>query len=108
MNNYRPISLLCTFSKILEKIVSLRLTKYLNENNLLSSCQFGFRQFGVNLLNKVIIINTMQPGTAEPAATCTASGPAHNPAPSFGPAPSPFIYCMLSSLLISLFAWAEK
>jgi Reverse transcriptase (RNA-dependent DNA polymerase) len=43
MNNYRPISLLCTFSKILEKIVAICLTKYLNENNLISSCQFGFR-----------------------------------------------------------------
>jgi Reverse transcriptase (RNA-dependent DNA polymerase) len=33
---------LCTFSKILEKIVFLRLTKYLNINNLISKHQFGF------------------------------------------------------------------
>jgi Reverse transcriptase (RNA-dependent DNA polymerase) len=43
MNNYRPISLLCTFSKILEKIVFLCLTKYINHHNLLSDHQFGFR-----------------------------------------------------------------
>jgi Reverse transcriptase (RNA-dependent DNA polymerase) len=43
MNNYRPISLLCTFSKILEKIVFLRLTKYIDQFNLLSANQFGFR-----------------------------------------------------------------
>jgi Reverse transcriptase (RNA-dependent DNA polymerase) len=43
MNNYRPISLLCSFSKILEKIVFIRLMKYLNNYNLLSSNQFGFR-----------------------------------------------------------------
>jgi hypothetical protein len=27
----------------LEKIVTIRLTKYLKENNLISPCQFGFR-----------------------------------------------------------------
>jgi hypothetical protein len=43
INSYRPISLLCTFSKILEKIVANSLLKYLNENNLISPNQFGFR-----------------------------------------------------------------
>jgi hypothetical protein len=43
INNYRPISLLCTFSKILEKIVANRLTSYLNDNNLICDNQFGFR-----------------------------------------------------------------
>ena len=43
MNNYRPISLLSTFSKILEKIVAQRLSKFLEENNILSNNQFGFR-----------------------------------------------------------------
>jgi hypothetical protein len=43
INNYRPISLLCSFSKILEKIVANRLIKYLNNNNLISLNQFGFR-----------------------------------------------------------------
>ena len=41
--NYRPISLIQTFSKILEKLVSNQLTRYLEEHALLTSDQFGFR-----------------------------------------------------------------
>jgi len=43
MNNYRPISLLSTFSKILEKIVACRLSNFLDENKILTKTQFGFR-----------------------------------------------------------------
>ena len=42
-DNYRPISLLPTFSKIFEKIVSERLMTFLTDNNILSQWQFGFR-----------------------------------------------------------------
>ena len=42
--NYRPISLLSNFSKILEKIVHRRLYSFFNNSNLLSNHQFGFRQ----------------------------------------------------------------
>ena len=41
-NNYRPISILPILSKILERAVHSQLTEYLEENNLLSSRQFGF------------------------------------------------------------------
>jgi hypothetical protein len=44
MDNYRPISLLNTFSKILERVVHNRLSAFLNFNNLLSNSQYGFRK----------------------------------------------------------------
>lgn len=43
-NNYRPISVLPVVSKILEKAVQQQLTNYLEENNLLSTKQFGYRK----------------------------------------------------------------
>lgn len=43
VNNYRPISLLPSISKILEKIVNTRLVNYLENNKYLSPAQFGFR-----------------------------------------------------------------
>lgn len=42
--NYRPISLLCTFSKIIEKIACNRLISYLDSKSVLSSCQHGYRR----------------------------------------------------------------
>lgn len=42
INNFRPISLLSCFSKILEKIVKKRLLNFLNKNNFFSQNQFGF------------------------------------------------------------------
>ena len=44
LDNYRPISLLSNFSKILEKVVGNRLTTHLENNELLSPSQFGFRK----------------------------------------------------------------
>lgn len=43
-DNYRPISLLPNFSKILEKVVCIRLTNFLEENSVLTPNQFGFRK----------------------------------------------------------------
>ena len=44
VGNYRPISILCTMSKILEKSVHCQIIKYLNENDLLYNYQSGFRE----------------------------------------------------------------
>ena len=41
--NYRPISLLSIFSKLLEKLVCSRLLDFLEKKNVLYDNQFGFR-----------------------------------------------------------------
>ncbi|XP_065642266.1 uncharacterized protein LOC136073905 [Hydra vulgaris] len=43
INNYRPISILPIFSKILERIIYNRLYEYLTQNKLLDKKQFGFQ-----------------------------------------------------------------
>ena len=43
-NNYRPISLVNSFAKIIEKIVAIRLTNHLQINKLISDAQFGFQR----------------------------------------------------------------
>ncbi len=43
-SNYRPISVLPVFSKILERVVYERLLNYLNEYNILLNNQYGFRK----------------------------------------------------------------
>ena len=42
--NYRPISLLSVFDKLLEKLMYSRLYKHLSRNNVLFDFQFGFRK----------------------------------------------------------------
>jgi hypothetical protein len=42
-SNYRPISLLPTISKILERVVHKRVYGFLNSNNVFYSSQYGFR-----------------------------------------------------------------
>ena len=42
-NNYRPISLLPSISKIMEKIVHQRVYSFLEKYNILQEQQFGFR-----------------------------------------------------------------
>lgn len=43
ISNYRPISLLPTLAKIIEKLINVRLVKYLENNKVLASNQYGFR-----------------------------------------------------------------
>ena len=44
LNNYRPISLLSIFDKIIEKLMHLRLYSFLQTHNILFEKQFGFRK----------------------------------------------------------------
>ena len=42
-SNYRPVSVLTSFSKIFEKIIYNRLYHHINNNHILINEQFGFR-----------------------------------------------------------------
>jgi len=44
MTNYKPISLLTVFSKVLEKAMHSRLSQHLHTNNTLVTEQYGFRK----------------------------------------------------------------
>jgi len=41
--NYRPISLLTSFSKVLERLIYDRLLNHIQTNNILRAEQFGFK-----------------------------------------------------------------
>ena len=43
VSNYRPISLLPTMPKIIERVMHSQLYAFLNENNLITEQQYGFR-----------------------------------------------------------------
>lgn len=58
-DNYRPISILSAFSKLMEKIVVCQMMKYLNKYKILYEHQYGFREKRdtsqpiMQLLNKI-------------------------------------------------------
>ena len=43
-NNYRPISILPCFSKLIEKCIFNRVYQFLSTNNILLNSQYGFRK----------------------------------------------------------------
>ena len=55
VNNYRPISLLSTFSKIMEKLMAVRLNTYLELHEIIYPNQFGFRS-GYSTTHSLITI----------------------------------------------------
>ena len=59
ISNYQPISLLPSFSKIIEKIMYKRLYYYLNENNLLTNEKFGFREKSTKEMATQTFINNI-------------------------------------------------
>ena len=44
VKNYRPMSLLCIVSKVLEQLIYNKVNKFITDNNILCLHQFGFRQ----------------------------------------------------------------
>jgi len=59
-DNYRPIALLSSLSKILEKMVSVSLVNHLNDNNLLYEHQYGFQRKKSTEHNLVHAINFIE------------------------------------------------
>ena len=57
IENYRPISLLSSISKVFERIVFNQLYKYLDDNNLLFDSQYGFRKHHSTELAAVELID---------------------------------------------------
>ena len=59
-NNYRPISVLNTCSKILERAVHKQLIDHLETNDLLSKTQFGYRKNRSTELATILLSDNIQ------------------------------------------------
>ena len=59
-NNYRPISLLSIFNRIFEKLMYNRLKSFLDKQNLLYNCQYGFREKCSTQHALIDIVNRIQ------------------------------------------------
>ena len=57
IDNFRPISNLPVLSKVFEKLTLKRLTSFVDKYNLLSECQFGFRE-GKDITQAAIKLTT--------------------------------------------------
>ena len=58
-NNYRPVSLLCSLSKVLEKLMYNRVISFLDDNNILFKYQFGFRKSHSTYLALTILMDKL-------------------------------------------------
>lgn len=59
MDNYRPICILSSFSKVFEKYIAVRLVAFLEKYKLLNNNQFGFRK-GLSTTNAITkFLNTL-------------------------------------------------
>ena len=56
-NYYRPVSLLCSLSKILERVMHNRVISYLEYNKILFKYQFGFRKSHSTYLALTILMD---------------------------------------------------
>ena len=68
--NYRPISILSPFSKILEKLIYVRLEKFLVKNDILSPYQLGFHRNHSTSLASLNLLRNLQLNYDEGYNTC--------------------------------------
>ena len=78
LNNYRPISLLSSLSKILERTMYNKIMKFLDANNILYHHQYGFRAHStihpvLHLLNNCAEANNITPSQLTLATFCDLS-----------------------------------
>ena len=57
MENYRPVCLLPSISKLLEKIMYIRINDFLNKHNFFYKNQFGFRKSSSTEIAAIYLIN---------------------------------------------------
>ena len=60
VSNYRPITLLSVFHKIMEKLMYKRLTDFLHRNNILSENQFGFHSGSSTIQATMLITDKIE------------------------------------------------
>ena len=58
-NNYRPISLLSVFSKIIERLVYNRLIEFLNKHNFFNKYQFAFRNNHSTVMALIVLFENL-------------------------------------------------
>ena len=69
--NYRPISLLPLFAKLFEKVIKNRLLSFLEENNVITEHQYGFRKSYSTELAIIDIQNTLLSNLENNKISCT-------------------------------------
>ena len=70
LSNYRPISLLSVFNKLLEKLVFNRFSNYLEKRELIYSKQFGFRSRHSTVHAVLSIIDKVQKAIEDREYSC--------------------------------------
>lgn len=70
VNNYRPISILPAISKIIEKLINIRLIKYFDKYKILSKTQFGFRH-GMSTENAITALTSLVADSMDKGDKCT-------------------------------------
>ena len=59
-SNYRPISLISLFSKILDRLMYNRLLEFLNKHNILNTYQFGFRNMHSTFMALITLLENLR------------------------------------------------
>ena len=70
-NNYRPISILPTISKVFERVMYTQLYNYFDVNNLLTEQQYGFRSKHSTELGSIKLVDYIIMEMDDPKTTKT-------------------------------------